>query len=38
VRRDGGFLDILPQLGVLAAFAVVLMALATWRLHRVLTR
>jgi len=37
VRRDGGFLDILPQLGVLAAFAVFFMALATWRLHRVLT-
>lgn len=28
---------ILPQLGVLAAFAVVLLALATWRLRRVLT-
>ncbi len=38
VRRDGGFLDILPQLGVLAAFAAVFMVLATWRLHRVLTR
>jgi ABC-2 type transport system permease protein len=38
VRRDGGFLDILPQLGVLAAFAAVFMGLATWRLHRVLTR
>ena len=38
VRRDGGFLDILPQLGVLAAFAAFFLALATWRLHRVLTR
>lgn len=38
VRRDGGLLDILPQLGVLAAFAAFFMALATWRLHRVLTR
>jgi ABC-2 type transport system permease protein len=38
VRRDGGFLDILPQLGVLAAFAAFFMGLATWRLHRVLTR
>lgn len=28
---------ILPQLGVLAAYAVVLIALATWRLRRVLT-
>ncbi|MBN2113033.1 MAG: ABC transporter permease [Acidimicrobiia bacterium] len=37
VRRDGGFLDILPQLGVLALFAGVFMGLATWRLHRVLT-
>jgi ABC-2 type transport system permease protein len=37
VRRDGGFLDILPQLGVLAAFAAAFMLLATWRLHRVLT-
>jgi len=37
VRRDGGFLDILPQLGVLALFAVGFMGLATWRLHRVLT-
>lgn len=38
VRRDGGFLDILPQLGVLAAFAAVFLVLATWRLRRVLTR
>jgi ABC-2 type transport system permease protein len=38
VRRDGGLLDILPQLGVLAAFAACFMMLATWRLHRVLTR
>lgn len=37
VRRDGGLLDILPQLGVLAAFAACFLALATWRLHRVLT-
>jgi ABC-2 type transport system permease protein len=38
VRRDGGVADILPQVGVLVGFAVVLMALATWRLQRVLTR
>jgi ABC-2 type transport system permease protein len=37
VRRDGGFLDILPQLGVLAAFAGFFLVLATWRLHRALT-
>ncbi len=28
--------SILPQLGILAAYAVVLLALATWRLRRVL--
>lgn len=38
VRRDGGLLDILPQLGVLAAFAAFFLMLATWRLRRVLTR
>ena len=38
VRRDGNLLDILPQLGVLAGFAAVFLLLATWRLHRVLTR
>jgi ABC-2 type transport system permease protein len=38
VRRDGNLLDILPQLGVLAAFAAFFLALATWRLRRVLTR
>ncbi|MDH3249562.1 MAG: ABC transporter permease [Acidimicrobiia bacterium] len=38
VRRDGTIADILPQLGVMAGFAVVLMALATWRLQRVITR
>jgi ABC-2 type transport system permease protein len=38
VRRDGGVVDILPDLGVLAAFAAGLMLLGTWRLRRVLTR
>ena len=38
VRRDGTLVDILPQLGVLAAFAAAFMLLATWRLQRVLTR
>lgn len=37
VRRDGTLVDILPQLGVLLAFATAFVALATWRLHRVLT-
>ncbi len=34
----GGVMDILPQVGVLAAFAVVLLGLATWRLRLALTR
>lgn len=38
VRRDGSIADILPQLGVMAAYAVVLSALATWRLQRAITR
>jgi ABC-2 type transport system permease protein len=38
IRRDGGIVDILPQLGVLALFAVALIALGTWFLNRRLTR
>jgi ABC-2 type transport system permease protein len=38
VRKEGTLVDILPQLGVLAAFAAVLFAVATWRLQRVLTQ
>jgi ABC-2 type transport system permease protein len=38
VRRDGTLVDILPQLGMLLVFAAVFLSLATWRLHRVLTR
>jgi ABC-2 type transport system permease protein len=38
VRRDGDLASILPQLGVLSGVAAVLMALASWRLRRVLTR
>ena len=38
VRRDAGVADILPQLGVMAAFAVGLLAIASWRMHRVITR
>jgi ABC-2 type transport system permease protein len=37
VRRNGNVVDILPQLGILAAFAAFFLVLATWRLHRVLT-
>lgn len=38
VRRGGGIVDILPELGVLAAYAVVLFTLASWRLRVALTR
>ncbi|MGD2101217.1 MAG: ABC transporter permease [Acidimicrobiia bacterium] len=38
VRHGGNTLDILPELGVLAAYAVVLFALAAWRLRVVITR
>lgn len=38
VRRGGSTLDILPELGVLAAYAVVLLALAAWRLRVAITR
>jgi ABC-2 type transport system permease protein len=37
VRRGGGLLDVLPQIGVLAAGAAVLLGVASWRLRRVLT-
>jgi ABC-2 type transport system permease protein len=33
----GTIANVLPELGVLAAFAVVLLALATWRLRAALT-
>lgn len=38
VRRGGGPGGILPELGVLAAFAAALFALATWRLRVKITR
>jgi ABC-2 type transport system permease protein len=38
VQDDGGLLDILPELGVLAAYAAVLLLLASWRLRVVITR
>lgn len=38
VRRGGGIVDILPQLGVLAGLAVVLLTAGAWSLRRVLLR
>jgi ABC-2 type transport system permease protein len=38
VRRGGTAADILPELAVLTGFAVVLMALAAWRLRVAITR
>lgn len=38
VREDGTIVDILSHLGVLAAFAFGVLALAAWRFRRVLTR
>ncbi|MGQ0848326.1 MAG: ABC transporter permease [Actinomycetota bacterium] len=37
VQRGGGLFDILPQLGVLAGFAMTLLALASWRLRVAIT-
>ena len=37
VRRNGSVVDILPDLGILAAFAAVLFTVATWRLRKVMT-
>ncbi len=37
VRRGGGVADILPNLGILAAYAAVLLLLATWRLRKAIT-
>jgi ABC-2 type transport system permease protein len=38
VRRGGTVVDILPELGVLALYAAVLLALASWRLRVAITR
>jgi ABC-2 type transport system permease protein len=38
VQEGGGLVDILPELGVLAGYAVVLLAVASWRLRVVITR
>lgn len=37
-RRDGTLVDILPQLGVILAFAALLIGLATWRMRATLGR
>lgn len=38
VRRGGGTIDILPELGVLTGYALILLAMATWRLRVAITR
>ncbi len=38
VRRDGTLGDVLPQVGVLAAMAVVLLTIGSYSLQRTLTR
>jgi len=38
VQRRGGLFDILPELGVLVAYAIVLGLIAIWRLRAVITR
>lgn len=38
IRRDGSVVDILPDVGVLALYASVLLALAAWRLRVAITR
>jgi ABC-2 type transport system permease protein len=37
VRRGGNVVDIIPELGVLAAYAAGLLLLATWRLRVAIT-
>ena len=34
IRRDARLVEVLPQIGVLAAFAAALLAVSTWRLRR----
>ncbi|HSD48989.1 MAG TPA: ABC transporter permease, partial [Actinomycetota bacterium] len=37
IRRGGSFVDALPYLGILLAYAAVLFGLASWRLRRAIT-
>ncbi len=37
VRRDGTLVDVLPELGVIVAFALVILGISAWRFRRVLT-
>ena len=37
-RRGGTVVDVLPQLGVLAAFAIVFLVTASWRMRAVITK
>jgi ABC-2 type transport system permease protein len=37
VRRGGGLIDVLPYVGILLAYAAVLLGLASWRLRRAIT-
>jgi len=37
VRRDGTIVDVLPYVGILLAYAAVLLGLASWRLRRAIT-
>lgn len=37
VRRNGTIVDVLPYLGILLAYAAVLLGLASWRLRRAIT-
>ena len=37
IRRDGSLVDVLPYVGILLAYAAVLLGLAAWRLRRAIT-
>ena len=38
IRNQAGLVDVLPHIGTLTAFAVVLLALGSWRFHAAVTR